>query len=362
MTFGNPVTQLPASAITPGAFGAGVTMPADGLTTGALAATFTLTGSIHTAAAGARVEIDAAGVRAYSAAGQNTVDIKSSDGSVTIVGNLATGFTGQRVVTNNTELLFYSGLAGETPAYIYADPTTYSLQIMSIMTPTETAAPSIGLQTNNTTGYIQIQGSTYFVDDVTVGNGLSGAGGTLTISGSVSIPSGALNVAGVLNATNTLNAVGGLTVGGGGLFINGAGIAYPGATVGGGTANQMGMRWASPNIVGTVDNAVSAVLGTASDRRLKADVAPLTTTAAELLRQLRPITYAALDLDGSRVDDKRHHGLIADELAAVLPELVTGEATDETFQSVNYAGLTPILVAGFQLLDARLTTLERTHP
>lgn len=94
----------------------------------------------------------------------------------------------------------------------------------------------------------------------------------------------------------------------------------------------------------------------ASDRRLKRDITPF-TGALDLLGQLQPKSYfyrteelAALGLPAGL-----HHGLIAQEVERVMPELVRthSEHTDEagvktTYKGVNYNGLIPVLVKGMQ--------------
>ena len=43
-------------------------------------------------------------------------------------------------------------------------------------------------------------------------------------------------------------------------------------------------------------------------------------------------------------------GLVADEVEKIIPNLVSGEATDTTYQTVNYALLTPYLLKAVQEL------------
>lgn len=87
--------------------------------------TLSNTGSftLRTAASGSRVQLDGTGFKAYNSSGQQTVDIAASTGSVTVVGELATGFSGRRVVVTptNNEIRFYpaSGSA-------YANITEYA--------------------------------------------------------------------------------------------------------------------------------------------------------------------------------------------------------------------------------------------
>ncbi|GAA1769884.1 fibronectin type III domain-containing protein [Nonomuraea bangladeshensis] len=76
----------------------------------------------------ARVELNAAGLAAYDAGGVQTVDVSSS-GAVSIVGQLATGLTGNRLVINPTgatqpEIRFLPG-TGTNPARMYVDGSLY---------------------------------------------------------------------------------------------------------------------------------------------------------------------------------------------------------------------------------------------
>jgi hypothetical protein len=64
------------------------------VTAGTIAATWINAGLITTAVSGARTEMSASGFGAYNSGGTKTVDIKSSDGSVTILGRFRTGVAG----------------------------------------------------------------------------------------------------------------------------------------------------------------------------------------------------------------------------------------------------------------------------
>lgn len=168
------------------------------------------------------------------------------------------------------------------------------------------------------------------------------------------------------NSQNTLAVTSNAVTVTGTVTVTGAGIAYTGATIGGGTANLMGIRWATPNIVGTVDNTVSAVLGTVSDRRFKTNIEPL-TSALLMIHQLNPVTYSPRDvigfdenknlIIGDNESSEKIDGFIADEVEQVAPWLVHG-GENGGYQSVNYALFTPMLVKAVQELDNRLQALE----
>jgi len=80
----------------------------------------------------------------------------------------------------------------------------------------------------------------------------------------------------------------------------------------------------------------------ASSARYKRDIAPMGTQSQKVLA-LRPVTFAYKD----EVQGGTHYGLVAEEVAAVYPELVTRTATGEV-QRVKYQELIPMLVNELQ--------------
>lgn len=152
------------------------------------------------------------------------------------------------------------------------------------------------------------------------------------------------------------------------MSVNGNGISYNGLTGWGGTANQMGMTWASVYgaILGHVDNANSIVLGTTSDRRLKGNITS-TNTGLAIINNLNTISYNPLKVssfeDGKPIVNGIHDevtiiGLIADEVELVAPWLVSGDLSKGQLQSVNYALITPLLINAVKELSSRVESLE----
>ena len=168
-----------------------------------------------------------------------------------------------------------------------------------------------------------------------------------------------------LSVYGAFDTTGAATVGGQ-VICYGSGMVYAGSTIVG-SANAMGLRWDAgfATIMGTVDNAVYAGLGTVSDRRLKSDISELGSVKEKIL-QLRPVTFVGKDFDGSvPTPDRRLTGLIADETEKIIPSIVLGEATETTYQSVNYALITPFLIKALQEafeenedLKRRITSIE----
>jgi hypothetical protein len=97
------------------------------VTAGTISANWLLGASIRTATAGARVELNAAGLQAYNAGGTRTVNIASADGSVNLLGQIVSGTSGRRVEIMPTstflpEIRFYAN-TGTNYAYINATST-----------------------------------------------------------------------------------------------------------------------------------------------------------------------------------------------------------------------------------------------
>ncbi|MEL6389915.1 MAG: tail fiber domain-containing protein [Bacteroidota bacterium] len=90
-----------------------------------------------------------------------------------------------------------------------------------------------------------------------------------------------------------------------------------------------------------------------SDARVKRDIVSL-TDAGEIIEALRPVHYSynTDDFPTLSLPDHQQYGLIAQEVEDVIPELVTHHSQHDRFdgglKGVNYMGLIPILVKGYQ--------------
>ncbi|WP_433355644.1 hypothetical protein ACQP25_17300 [Microtetraspora malaysiensis] len=88
-------------------------------------------------ASGARVELNSTGLVAFNGTGQQTVSIAAATGAVSIVGQLASGVTGARVVVNpagsaNPEIRFIPG-SGTNQSRIYSDGSRFTGEATLIM-------------------------------------------------------------------------------------------------------------------------------------------------------------------------------------------------------------------------------------
>jgi hypothetical protein len=139
------------------------------------------------------------------------------------------------------------------------------------------------------------------------------------------------------------------------IFIGNPGLAADTATIKIGTqgtqttAFMAGISGASAGGSGVqayVDTTTGQLTGPpVSSARYKQDIHPMADVTA-VLNQLRPVTfrYAAPSPDGSK---PVHYGLIAEEVAAVMPYLAVFNA-DGTIRTVHYDRLPTFLLAGYQ--------------
>lgn len=84
------------------------------ITAGVIAADWIVGARIKTADSGARVELSSAGLLAFNAAGNQTVSVSAGDGSVSIVGHLATGTSSNRIELAPPGLLQFITPVGTT--------------------------------------------------------------------------------------------------------------------------------------------------------------------------------------------------------------------------------------------------------
>lgn len=91
---------------------------------------------------------------------------------------------------------------------------------------------------------------------------------------------------------------------------------------------------------------------TTSDRRVKEDIRDL-SGALEIVAGLRPITYRGL---GSDQSSRRSHGLVAQEVQNVLPELVS--ENENGMLSLDYGRFIPALIGAIKELKERIEALE----
>ena len=112
-----------------------------------------------------------------------------------------------------------------------------------------------------------------------------------------------------------------------------------------------------------VDGATSTALQQGSDYRLKDNVNTMTDGITKI-KQLNPIYFTNKQIGGVLDTTTTQTGFLAHEVQTVIPTLVDGEkdgTIDEKgkgYQTLNYAGFSPTVVAAMKELIAKVETLE----
>jgi hypothetical protein len=93
-----------------------------------------------------------------------------------------------------------------------------------------------------------------------------------------------------------------------------------------------------------------------SDERLKFNVEPIENSLSAVCK-LRGVRYNRNDTD----NDKKHIGLIAQEVEKIVPEVVNIGSTSEKLLSVNYGNLVSLLIESIKELNSSVETLKQEN-
>lgn len=144
-----------------------------------------------------------------------------------------------------------------------------------------------------------------------------------------------------------------------GLFLNHNSNLNVILATGGG---RVGIGTSSPGSAYKLDVAGAAHASsfpTSSDARLKTDVRPLTDALAKLQR-MRGVTFEWNEVYASlgRSTNRREIGVIAQEVEAVFPELVTPWGEND-YRAVDYGRLSAVLIEAVKELKVENDELKR---
>jgi Chaperone of endosialidase len=156
--------------------------------------------------------------------------------------------------------------------------------------------------------------------------------------------------------------------------VNAKGLVTGGTTVPGttnvGATGQVGVFSTGNNIVGSsgftyngntmaVTGAVSAtgdvIAFSGSDRNLKTNIEPI-TDAIDKVKQITGVTFDWAEHAQDLNHNRREAGVIAQEMQAVLPEIVT--TRDDGYLAVRYERINALLIQAVKELTARVEQLE----
>src|SRR5262249_44593839 len=149
-----------------------------------------------------------------------------------------------------------------------------------------------------------------------------------------------------------------LTTGNNNIYLGNAGAGNESQTIRIGTAQTQtfiagiataGVNNAAPVMIDAATGQLGLLVSSA---RYKRNIAPMRTQSAKVLA-LRPVTFGYHD----EAVNVTHYGLVAEEVAAVYPELVTRTAAGDIL-TVDYLELIPILLNELQEQQKELQDLS----
>jgi hypothetical protein len=89
-----------------------------------------------------------------------------------------------------------------------------------------------------------------------------------------------------------------------------------------------------------------------SDSRMKTDIQDVTYGLDEVLA-MRPVSFRWKE----KYDDRTHLGLLAQDIEALIPEIVQGSDDDAIPLSMSYTDLIPVLIKAIQEQEAKIDSL-----
>jgi hypothetical protein len=182
---------------------------------------------------------------------------------------------------------------------------------------------------------------------VTLGSTLSVAN-AVTLGSTLSV-TGITTMASSLVASSTLSVADAVTLGST-LSVFGVATFHSDVIIEGSLQVTAGM-----SLYGT-----SNFVTTASDRRLKKNIKPIKDSLLKVTK-IRGVYYNWIsdEHSGLDFDNKRHVGVIAQEVQKILPEVVD-KLNDSNFLGVNYEALVPLLIEAIRELNVEQELSKRT--
>jgi len=126
------------------------------------------------------------------------------------------------------------------------------------------------------------------------------------------------------------------------------------------SGNVYNFYWSSPNLIAYVDNTlVGTAATTASDYRIKQNIALQTESGIDKVKLLKPSTFQFKDYEGVFVADGiTREGFIAHEVQEVIPSGATGTKDGADIQSLQLDAIVSVLTKALQEAVAKIETLE----
>tara|TARA_R100000773_G_scaffold24053_1_gene21146 strand:+ start:4941 stop:6128 length:1188 start_codon:yes stop_codon:yes gene_type:complete len=126
------------------------------------------------------------------------------------------------------------------------------------------------------------------------------------------------------------------------------------------TGNVYNFAWSSPDLTAYIDTSAIGVAATsASDYRIKENIALQTESGIDKVKLLKPSTFQFKDYQGVfKADGITREGFIAHEVQEVIPSGATGTKDGTDIQSLKLDAIVSVLTKALQEAVAKIETLE----
>jgi hypothetical protein len=217
-----------------------------------------------------------------------------------------------------------------------------SLQVFGGLSVKASGLTVYGLVSVMTKGMVVSAGLTVASSGVIVTGGLTIAQSGVVITGGTTLQNVGLSIKGGMTVDSLSGSVTSMTVKSGGILIADAGsldVYSKGMLVSGGMT-----LWGS--------SSLQTGYSTFSDQRLKQNVTQL-TNSLDMINQLRGVSYNWKNGDQLpyKFDNKKHIGMIAQEVQEVIPDVVESMGEDGSFLGLRYGELIPLVIEAIRDLD-----------
>ena len=134
------------------------------------------------------------------------------------------------------------------------------------------------------------------------------------------------------------------------------------------TGNFYNIEWTGANANLWIDTVNVGNISLTSDRRIKENIETQTTSALDMVKSLRPVSFTRKNIDGTifKENSNTELGFIADELQMVIPSAVNGDKNALTSdgkiqpQTLNMGPIVSVLTKAIQEIDFKLSTENST--
>jgi hypothetical protein len=122
---------------------------------------------------------------------------------------------------------------------------------------------------------------------------------------------------------------------------------------------QNSAYYINPSETGVAIRVAGDITAYYSDERLKTKLGPI-ENALDKIDTLSGFYYEPNDIaQALGYEKKRHVGVSAQEVEAVLPEVVSDAPVDSRYLTVDYAKIVPLLIEGIKELKAEIEKLKK---